>query len=159
EQGLKCQLEYNTDLFDSSTIVRLGMHWQNLLESVCTEPVRRLSQLPLLTAAERRQLLSEWNDVGANYPQSDCIHELFERQVVRRPDSVAVTFDNEQITYRELNGRANQLAHYLRAKGVGPDTTIGLFLERSPEMVVALLAILKAGGGYVPFDQSQGIER
>ena len=115
-------------------------------------PEARISELPLLTEAERHQLLVEWNDTKTDYPRDVCVHQLFEAQVERTPDAVAVVFEGQELSYRELNARANQLAHYLRKRGVGPEVLVGICMERSPEMVVGLLAILKAGGAYVPLD-------
>ncbi|OYE00557.1 non-ribosomal peptide synthetase [Nostoc sp. 'Peltigera membranacea cyanobiont' 232] len=150
--GLVGGWEYNTDLFDSSTIERMTGHFVTLLEAIVANPQERISQLPILTASEQQQLLVEWNDTGVDYPQDKCIHQLFEEQVERTPDAVAVVFENQQLTYHELNCRANQLAHYLQSLGVGADVLVGICLERSLEMVVGLLGILKADGAYVPLD-------
>ncbi|MFW9264015.1 amino acid adenylation domain-containing protein [Nostoc sp. CALU 546] len=150
--GLVGGWEYNTDLFDSSTVERMTGHFVTLLESIVANPSEKISQLPLLTASEQQQLLVEWNDTSVDYPQDKCIHQLFEEQVERTPDAVAVVFENQQLTYHELNCRANQLAHYLRSLGVGADVLVGICVERSLEMVVGLLGILKAGGAYVPLD-------
>lgn len=144
--------QYNTDLFKEETIERLSSHFTTLLEAIVKEPERRVSELPLLSAAEREQLLIEWNQTTKEYPQQRCIHELFEEQVERTPDAVAVVFEEQELTYGELNRRANQLAHYLRSLGVGPEVLVGLMVERSIEMVVGLLGILKAGGAYLPLD-------
>ena len=111
-----------------------------------------LDELSRLTERERRQLLVEWNDTAADYPRDQCIHQLFEEQVERTPDAVAVVFEDRQLTYAQLNARANQLARHLRRLGVGPEVLVGLCVERSLEMVVGLLGILKAGGAYVPLD-------
>ncbi|MCG6135476.1 MAG: amino acid adenylation domain-containing protein [Nostoc sp. LLA-1] len=150
--GLVGGWEYNTDLFDSSTIERMTGHFVTLLEAIVANPGDRISQLPILTPSEQQQLLVEWNDTQVDYPQDKCIHQLFEEQVERTPDAVAVVFENQQLTYRELNCRANQLAHYLQSLGVSADVLVGICVERSLEMVVGLLAILKAGGAYVPLD-------
>ncbi|OYD86824.1 non-ribosomal peptide synthetase, partial [Nostoc sp. 'Peltigera membranacea cyanobiont' 213] len=150
--GLVGGWEYNTDLFDSSTIERMTGHFVTLLEAIVANPNERISQLPILTVSEQQQLLVDWNDTQVDYPQDKCIHQLFEEQVDRTPDAVAVVFDNQQLTYRELNCRANQLAHYLQSLGVGADVLVGICVERSLEMVVGLLGILKAGGAYVPLD-------
>ncbi|MBS9386559.1 MAG: amino acid adenylation domain-containing protein [Dolichospermum sp. BR01] len=157
--GLVGVWEYNTDLFDSSTIERMASHFVTLLEGIVANPFERISQLPLLTAVEQQQLLIEWNDTQVDYPQDKCIHQLFEEQVERNPDAVAVVFEEQQLTYHELNCRANQLAHYLRSHGVGADVLVGICVERSLEMVVGLLAILKAGGAYVPLDPEYPQER
>ncbi|MEH2305427.1 amino acid adenylation domain-containing protein [Nostoc sp.] len=157
--GLFGWWEYNTDLFDSSTIERMTGHFLTLLEAIVANPSERISQLPMLTASEQQQLLVEWNDTSVDYPQDKCIHQLFEEQVERTPDAVAVVFENQQLTYHELNSRANQLAHYLRSLGVGADVLVGICVERSLEMLVGLLGILKAGGAYVPLDPEYPQER
>jgi aspartate racemase len=159
EQGLMGSLEYNTDLFETATITRMLGHFQTLLEGIVANPEQRLSDLPLLTQAERHTLLVEWNDTQVDYPKDMCIHQLFEAQVERTPEAVAVVFESQQLTYRELNRRANQLAHHLRSLGVDPDTLVGICVERSLEMVVGLLGILKAGGAYVPLDPAYPQER
>ena len=158
-QGLIGVLEYNTDLFDAATIARMAGHFQTLLEGIVANPSQRLADLPLLTKAQRHQLLVEWNHTTVDYPKDLCIHQLFEQQVEQTPDAVAVVFEQQQLTYRELNSRANQLAHYLQALGVGPDVLVGLCVERSLEMVVGVLGILKAGGAYVPLDPTYPFER
>ena len=157
--GLRGTLEYNTDLFDATTITRMLVHYQTLLEGIVTNPDQRIGELPLLTAAERHQLLVEWNDTQADYPKDKCIHQLFEEQVERTPDAIAVVFEDKQLTYRELNAQANQLAHYLLKLGVGPEVPVGICVERSLEMMVGLLGILKAGGAYVPLDPAYPKER
>ncbi|MBG1264976.1 non-ribosomal peptide synthetase [Nostoc sp. WHI] len=155
-EGVWC---YNIDLFDASTIAQIAQHFQTLLKAIVVNQEVRISELPLLSQAERHQLLVEWNDTQADYPQDKCIHQLFEEQVRRTPDAVAVVFENEQLTYHELNCRANQLAHYLRFLGVGADVLVGICVERSPLMIVGLLGILKAGGAYVPLDPEYPTER
>ena len=145
---------YNTDLFDATTIERMLGHYRQLLQGIVADPMQRVSQLPLLHADERRQLLADWNDTQATYPSDQTIPELFEAQVARTPNAVAVVFGQQQLDYAQLNARANQLAHHLRSLGVGPESRVGVCLERSPEMVVALLGTLKAGGAYVPLDPS-----
>ena len=157
--GLVSTWEYNTDLFDASTIERMAGHFVTLLSGIVVNPKEQISQLPLLTKPEQRQLLVEWNDTQAEYPLDKCIHQLFEEQVERTPDAVAVVFENQQLTYQQLNCRANQLAHYLQYEGVKADVLVGLCVERSLEMVVALLGILKAGGAYVPLDPEYPSER
>ncbi|MFN6486361.1 MULTISPECIES: non-ribosomal peptide synthetase [unclassified Nostoc] len=158
-QGLVGVWEYNTDLFDISTIERMTGHFVTLLEGIVVDPQQRISQLPLLTKSEQQQLLVEWNDTQADYPRDKCIHQLFEQQVERTPDAVAVVFENEQLTYHQLNCRANQLAHYLHSLGVKPDKLVGICVERSLEMVIGLLGILKAGGAYLPLDPEYPPER
>ncbi|QIR37149.1 amino acid adenylation domain-containing protein [Tolypothrix sp. PCC 7910] len=157
--GLIGVWEYSTDLFDARTIERMAGHFVTLLEGIVANPEERISQLPLLTPSEQHQLLVEWNDTQADYPLDNCIHQLFETQVERTPDAVAVVFENQQLTYHQLNCRANQLAHYLRSLGVKPDTLVGICVERSLEMVIGLLGILKAGGAYVPLDPDYPQER
>ncbi|MBD2518350.1 amino acid adenylation domain-containing protein, partial [Nostoc sp. FACHB-973] len=157
--SLKGTWNYNTDLFDGSTIERMTGHFVTILEAIVANPSERISQLPLLTEVEQHQLLVEWNDTHVDYPQDLCIHQLFESQCLITPDAVAVVFENQQLTYHQLNSRANQLAHYLRSLGVGADVLVGICVERSLEMVVGLLGILKAGGAYVPLDPEYPNER
>ncbi|MHC5747807.1 MAG: non-ribosomal peptide synthetase, partial [Nostoc sp.] len=159
DQGLTGLVEYSTDIFDASTITRMVEHYRNLLEGIVANPQQYLSNLSLLTETERHQLLGEWNDTGVDYPLHQCIHELFEAQVQKTPDAVAVVFEDEQLTYQELNARANQLAHYLRSLGLKPEVLMGICVERSLSMVIGLLAILKAGGAYIPLDPSYPKER
>ncbi|MBN3921605.1 condensation domain-containing protein, partial [Nostoc sp. NMS4] len=129
--GLVGVWEYSTDLFDNSTIERMTGHFVTLLEGIVANPKERISQLPMLTQVEQHQLLVEWNSTQAEYPFDKCIHELFEEQVQRTPNAVAVVFENQQLTYQQLNCRANQLAHYLQSLGVKPDTLVGICVERS----------------------------
>src|SRR5260370_11199230 len=130
-----------------------------LLTDLIREPERRVVEWSVLTAAERQQLLVEWNDTKLEYAREKCVHELFEEQAARRPEAVAVVFEENQLSYGELNSRANQLAHHLRQLGVGPEVRVGLCVERSLEMVVGLLGIFTAGGAYVPLDPSYPAER
>ncbi|HEY7350649.1 MAG TPA: amino acid adenylation domain-containing protein [Ktedonobacterales bacterium] len=157
-EGLIGRFEYNSDLFDRTTIERMVGHWQTLLESIVADPNRPLSALPILTPAEQK-LLEEWNATQRAFPTNVCIHQLFEEQAARTPQATAVIYEGAAFTYQELNARANQLAHYLRQLGVGPDVLVGLCLERSLEMEVGLLGILKAGGAYVPLDPTYPAER
>lgn len=150
--GLACSFEYRTELFDETTIIRLAEHWQALLEGVVASPERRISELPLLPENERQRMLIEWNATGMDYPHERCLHELFEAQAERTPEAIAVVFEEQSLTYRELERRANQLAQHLRKLGVGQETLVGLCVERSLEMMVGLLGILKAGAAYVPMD-------
>ena len=136
-EGIIGRFEYNTDLFDASTISRMIGHFQTLLEGIVADPDKRLWELPLLTVAQQQQLVV-LNNTKADYPLEACIHHLFEAQVERTPDAVAVVFENEQLTYRELNRRANQLAHHLQKLGVEPEMLVGICVERSLEMVVGL---------------------
>lgn len=146
------QFEYSTDLFERDTIERMAGYYRRLLEGVVADPDQPIATLPILSEAERHKILIEWNDTAADYPKDKCIHELFEAQVERTPDAVAVEFENQQITYRELNRRANQLAHYLSSLNIEPEKRVGICTDRSIELVLGLLGILKAGGAYVPFD-------
>lgn len=149
-EGLKATFEYSTDLFDDASITRMMGHFKTLLEGIVATPNQSLAELPMLSEAEEHQLLIEWNNTETDYPKNKCIHELFEAQVEKTPDAVAVIFKNQQFNYLDLNTRANQLARYLRKLGVGPETLVAICIERSVEMLVGLLAILKAGGAYVP---------
>jgi len=183
-EGLKGQVVYSTDLFDQSTITRMLGHFQTLLESIVTNPEQRLSDLSLLTVRERQQLLIDWNDTERSYPENKCFHQLFEAQVEKTPDGIAVVFVdelnaasrtptgkqatrsvfdrrrvNQQLTYGELNIRANQLAYRLQQLGVVPDIVVGICVELTPEMIIALLGIFKAGGAYLPLDPSLPQER
>ncbi|MDF5707242.1 MAG: amino acid adenylation domain-containing protein [Nostoc sp. S4] len=157
-KSLFAAFKYNTDLFDASTIERLAGHFQTMLEGILAQPEQLISQLPLLSKTEQQQLLVECNHTQTEYPQK-CIHQLFEEQVEQTPDAVAVVFDSQQLTYRQLNERANQLANYLQTLGVKPEVLVGICVERSLEMVVGLLGILKAGGAYVPLDPDYPDER
>ncbi|MCA2709690.1 MAG: non-ribosomal peptide synthase/polyketide synthase [Microcystis sp. M015S2] len=159
EAGLTAHWEYNTDLFNAETIERMNGHFLALLEGIIANPSERISQLPLLTKSEQQQLLIDWNNTEVDYPVDKCIHQLFEEQVERTPDTVAVIFEEQELTYNELNCRANQLAHYLQSLGVKPDELVGICVERSLEMIVGLLGILKAGGAYVPLDPDYPLER
>jgi amino acid adenylation domain-containing protein len=152
ETTLRGWLSYNTDLFDASTIKRMAEHFEMIVEAMVANPNQRIATLPILTEAERHQLLVEWNSTEKDYPHNKCIPQLFEEQVERTPDAVAVVFEEQELTYGELNARANQLSRYLRKHGVAPDVLVGILMERSIDMVVALLGILKAGGAYVPLD-------
>ncbi|MCY1022989.1 non-ribosomal peptide synthase/polyketide synthase [Pyxidicoccus sp. MSG2] len=158
-EGLTGLWEYSTDLFDEATVARMQEHLRTLLEGAVAEPGRRLSELPLLPGPERDALLVEWNDTAAPLPEERRVHRLFEAVVARTPDAVAVTFEDQSLTYRELDTRANQLAHHLRALGVGPETPVGVCLERSVDLVMALLGILKAGSAFLPLDPANPGDR
>ena len=145
-------LGYAADLFEAATITRLIGHFQTLLEGIVARPEARLSELPLLTETERRQLLVEWNNIQAGYPKDKCIHQLFEEQVARTPDAIALVFEDQQMSYCDLNRRANQLAHYLQTQDVQAQTLVAIGVDRSLIMIISLLGILKAGGTYVPID-------
>ncbi|MEQ8464528.1 non-ribosomal peptide synthetase [Coleofasciculus sp. E1-EBD-02] len=157
-QQLRVKISYDTSRFDQATIVRMLGHFQTLLEGIIVNPQQIISQLPLLTEAEKHQLLVETLH-ATSLQVNECIHQLFEEQVERTPNAVALVFDNQKLTYFELNRRANQLAQYLQSLGVGADVLVGLCLERSLEMIVAILGILKAGGAYVPLDPDYPSER
>ncbi|MEW6738133.1 MAG: amino acid adenylation domain-containing protein, partial [Acidobacteriota bacterium] len=159
DTGLLGSWEYCLDLFDEITIERMARHFTRLLTAIVENVSQPLWQLPLLSESECQQLLIEWNDTTVDYPNDKCVHQLFEEQVQRTPDATAVLFESERLTYQQLNARANQLAHYLRRQGVGPESLVGICLERSIEMVVALLGILKAGAAYVPLDPAYPQER
>jgi amino acid adenylation domain-containing protein len=152
-------IEYNTDLFDQSRMARLAEHFRTLLQAVTAEPDQALARLPLLTAAERHRLLVEWNDTASTDRVECCLHELVAAQAQLTPDAVAIECEDAVLTYRELNGRANQVARYLRRLGVAPDVLVGLCLAPSLELIVGVLGILKSGGAYVPLDPSYPAER
>jgi amino acid adenylation domain-containing protein len=149
---LVCLFESNADLFAADTIERMMGHFQNLLAGLVASPEERISRLPLLGQTERHQLLVEWNNTKTDYPSESCMQELFEQQVETRPEAVALVSQEGRLTYSEVNARANQLAHYLRKRGVTADTRVGVCIDRSTAMIVALVGILKAGGAYVPLD-------
>ncbi|MEM9487449.1 MAG: condensation domain-containing protein, partial [Cyanobacteria bacterium P01_F01_bin.116] len=158
DQGLVGYWIYNSDLFETDTVIRMGHHFETLLQAMVEDESQPLGRISLLSSAERQQILIDWNDTAVTYPQAS-IHEIFEQQVKLTPDAVAVVYEQEQLSYQELNNKANQLAHHLQDLGIGPDTLVGVCVERSLEMVVALLAILKAGGAYVPVDPGYPQER
>ncbi|HEV7377734.1 MAG TPA: AMP-binding protein, partial [Pyrinomonadaceae bacterium] len=158
-ETLSASLQYNTDLFEAATIAKMVEHLKTLLQGIIAKPQRSLSELPLLTQAEERQLLFDWNQTAASYPQDLCLHQLFEKQVTLTPAHIALICDEHRVSYSELDRRANQLAHHLRSLGVGPEVFVGLLLKRRVEMVVALLAVLKAGGAYLPLESTYPIER
>ncbi|MBD2073786.1 amino acid adenylation domain-containing protein [Phormidium sp. FACHB-592] len=149
---LVLKISYDRRRFDQAGILRLLGHLQTLLTSMITNPEQSLAELPLVTEAERHQLLVEWNDTTVDYAQTTCLHELFEAQVTRNPDAIAVVYEAQQLTYGEVNRQANQLAHHLKALGVRPGTFVGVYLNRGLEMIPTLLGILKAGGAYVPLE-------
>ena len=156
--GMLARLEYASDLFDAATGERLLRHVRNLLQGIEEAPERRISELPLLGAAERQELLMTGNLTAAEVP-SRLIHELFEESVVERPGSLAIAHEGESVTYAELNARANRLAHHLRGLGIRPESLVAVCLERSPAMLTALLGVLKSGGAYVPIDPSYPVDR
>jgi natural product biosynthesis luciferase-like monooxygenase protein len=158
-RGITGGLQYSTDLFDRGTPERMLRHLKRVLEQVAADADVRLSELKLLGEAERALVLEEWNRTEADYPAGACIHELFEVQAARTPDAVAVIFQDDSLTYRELNERANRLAHHIAHLGAGPEVRVGICLDRSAEMVVAMLAVLKAGAAYLPLDPSYPADR
>jgi amino acid adenylation domain-containing protein len=157
--GIAGLVEYNCDLFDGSTIQRLLDHFGSFLEAAAATPEAPIGDLALMSSAQRQQLLHEWNDAAETGRPPACLHELIEEQAQRAPESVAVAYEGQSVTYRELSERANQLAHQLRRMGVGPEVRVGIAMERSPELMVALLGTLKAGAAYVPFDLSYPAQR
>jgi amino acid adenylation domain-containing protein len=157
--GLAGWFEYAVDLFDAPTIARMAAQYETLLEGVTAHPDQRLWDLPLLPDEERQRVVVEWNATHADYPHQTCFHQLFEQQAARTPQAIAVTFELQSLTYAQLNARANQLAHHLLRVGIGPEVRVGMCVERSLEMLIALLAIMKAGGTYVPLDPAFPRER
>ncbi|QDL09668.1 non-ribosomal peptide synthetase [Brasilonema octagenarum UFV-E1] len=157
-KGITLVLEYNSDLFDAATIQQMLEQYQKLLEEIVANPEQQIGKLPLLTQYQQK-LLVEWNQTYREYTQTECIHKLIESQVELTPDAVAVEQDGQQLTYRELSDRTNQIAHYLQTLGVKPETLVGICVDRSLEMIVGLLGILKAGGAYVPLDPAYPKER
>ncbi|MEG5035145.1 amino acid adenylation domain-containing protein [Microcoleus sp. AT3-D2] len=156
---LKLEIAYDTRRFDAAAIARMIGHFKTLLEGMAANQNQRLAEIPLLTAAELHQQLVEWNNTHKDYPKDKCIHQLFEEQVEKSPDATAVIFEDTHLSYQELNRRSNQLAHRLRKLGVGPDVLVGICVERSLSMLVAVLGVLKAGGAYVPLDPAYPQER
>ncbi len=157
--SINLQISYDSNRFEGAVIDRLVGHFQTLLESFVIDSQQSLASLPWLASSERDQLLTEWNDTATDYPKDKCLHQLFEEQVVRTPAAIALVFEEQSITYQDLNQRANQLAHYLQAQGVGSNVLVGILVERSIDMVVGLLGILKAGGAYVPLDPAYPADR
>ncbi len=157
--GLVLECDYNSDLFEQSTIDRWLGHFETLLAGMAAGPAEVLDKLPILTAQERKEITLDWNSTEVQYPLERCLFEFIDQQVERTPDAPALAFEGETLTYRQLNARANQLAHYLRGRGVGPEKLVAVVAERSLEMVVALLGIIKAGGAYVPIDPWNPEER
>ncbi|MFN6534911.1 MAG: amino acid adenylation domain-containing protein [Nostoc sp. EkiNYC01] len=158
DSELLLEIFYESSRFESSTISRMLGHFRTLLLGMTASQQQHVKDLPLLTAQEHRQLLLDWNNTQVDYPQK-CIYQLFEAQVEKTPNAVAAVFENEQLTYGELNARANQLAHYLQELGVKPEVLVGICVERSLNMLIGLLAVLKAGGAYIPLDPSYPKER
>ncbi|HYY99502.1 MAG TPA: amino acid adenylation domain-containing protein, partial [Pyrinomonadaceae bacterium] len=159
EDGLRGAIEYSTDLFEAATVGRMASHFVTLLSAAADAPDARLSELPLMGGEEERVLLRDFNDTARDYPREETVHRLFERQAALSPEAAALAWGLEQMSYAELNARANRLARRLRSLGVGAETRVGVLLERSPDAVVSLLAVLKAGGAYVPLDAQYPRER
>lgn len=157
--GIHCVFVYSTDLFEEGTIRRMAGHFRTLLDGIIAEPGRRLSELPLLTEAERDQILIRWNDTKKEYPLDHCIHHLIEAQAARTPESVAAVFEGRRLTYRELNEKANSLASLLRAKGVGRGSDVPLMMGRSLDLLVSCIAVMKTGAAFSPLDTRWPLER
>ena len=158
-EGISGLIVYNIDVFDEATISRMIGHYRNLLQNIVNNPDKNIVELDILTESERNQLLFEWNNTQRDYPQDLCVHQLFEKQVAQTPDAVALVWDEQKITYQELNIRSNQLAHYLQKLGVSSEVLVGICVERSIDMVVGMLAVIKAGGAYLPLDPNYPPER
>ena len=156
---LMCNIEYCSALFEPGTMERLAHHFQNLLQGVVENPDQGISALPLLSAEDRHKFLFTWNETRREYPRDVFVPNLFERNAEKTPDAVAVVYEDRRLTYRELNERANQLGHFLRKRGVGPETRVVVCVERSPEMIVGVMGVMKAGGAYVPLDAMYARER
>ena len=157
--ALRGVIAYFTDLYKRSTIKRMARHFERLIQAIAEDPDRAICQLDFLRSEEKQQILQEWNDTSTDYPGDILIHELFEQQAGLTPDALAVVCQSESLTYRELNQRANQLAHYLIEAGAGPEVTVGICLQRNIEMIVSLLAVLKAGAAYLPLDPAYPRQR
>jgi amino acid adenylation domain-containing protein len=158
-EGIRGVMVYNTDLFEKATVTRMLEHFKTLLSGVVANPEQSIANLHLLSESELHQVLVEWNNTHVDYPQDKCIHQLFEAQAEQHPDTIAVTYENQQLTYQELNICSNRIAHYLQKLGLTPEFFVGICVERSTEMIKGLLGILKAGGTYVPLDPSYPQER
>ena len=158
-KGLSGYFEYNCDLFDQATIERMVRHYESLLEGAAAQPEESIEHLPLLCDREKRQAILEWNTTEVETPADRCVHELFEARAAEQPDAVALIFEDQVLSYGELNRRANQLARHLVKWGVGPETLVGISTERSPEMIIGILGVLKAGGAYLPLDPAYPPER
>ncbi|MFP5264067.1 MAG: amino acid adenylation domain-containing protein, partial [Blastocatellia bacterium] len=152
EPSMEGEVEYSTDLFDEATILRMAGHFERLLDGFVEDPHRKIGEIDILSEQERRQLFAEWNATSRDYPKDAFIHQMFERQALLTPNNVAAIFGEHQISYQELNEKANQLAHYLITRRAGPDVPVGICVNRSIEMIVGLLGVLKAGGAYIPLD-------
>ena len=156
---LHINFSYQTEHFDETILKRFSTHLKCILEGILKNESSPPQLLPLLSSQEEHKLLIEWNDTEKEYPEDKTIHQLFETQVLKTPNNVALVFEEQKLTYQQLNENANQLAHYLRDLGVGPDVLVAIAMERSFEMIIGLLGILKAGGAYVPLDPEYPQER
>ena len=159
EHYLSGSLEYNTDLYDATTVERILGHYQTLLDAIIDDMDQSISTLPILTEVERQAILVEWNATEIDFPIDQCIQQRFEYQVEKQPEAIAVVFESQTLTYDELNRKSNQLAHYLRNKGIRPDRLVGISTDRSPDMIIGILGVLKAGGAYLPLDPTYPQER
>jgi non-ribosomal peptide synthetase component F len=159
DSSLDASFEYNTDLFDASTIEGLSEHFRILLESIVADPAVSLSELQLLSSAARQRILYDWNDTSVDFSSLVCVHESFAQRAACAPEQIAIATGGETLSYRELNKRANRLARYLRARGVGPEVLVGICVPRSAAMLTCVLGVLKAGGAYLPLDPSYPEER
>ena len=159
DAGILLRVEYSADLFDRETIRRALGHFENLLEGIASHPDARVVDLPLLGEAEKLKILVEFNVTDAEFPRDKCLHELFEQHAEQTPDAVACQFESGQITYQSLNERANQVSHFLQRRGIAPGQRVGIFVERSLNMMVGLLGIQKSGAAYVPLDPAYPAER
>jgi amino acid adenylation domain-containing protein len=159
KRGLRVQMDYSTDLFDDASIARMLNHFEILLEEIVQAPNLPVSRLPMLTEEERDRILTDWNDTATDYPRYSCLPDLFESQVERTPERIAVSFAGQELTYTELNERSNQVARRLRQLGIGPEIFVGICMERSIELIVGILGILKAGGAYMPLDPQYPAQR
>ncbi|MBO1349870.1 MAG: amino acid adenylation domain-containing protein [Hormoscilla sp. GUM202] len=159
QESLEGDWKYNSDVLAAATVEKIAAHFQNLLAAIVENPETPVDKLPMLSDGEQQQILREWNNSKTDYPQDKCIHQLFSDQVEKTPDALAVVWEDQNLTYSQLHGKANQLAHYLQRLGVGPEVPVAICVERSLWLVVGLLGILKAGGAYVPLDPSYPSER
>jgi amino acid adenylation domain-containing protein len=159
DTGLSGTVDYSTDLFEPATIKRMIGYFETLLESIAASPALNISELPILTEPQRRQLLVEWNRTEVELPKDKTIHELVEAQAARTPDRTAIIFEGQPLSYRALNARANQIGNYLQSFGIGPESTVGIYIDRSFEMITGVLGVLKSGGAYVPLDTEYPAER
>ena len=159
EEGITGAISYSADLFDPTTAARMARHFERLVESLVSEQAEAIGRVGMLSAAETQQLITEWNDTSSRYEGQACLHHLIERQAETTPDAVALAFEDQQLSYGELNRRANQLAHFLRACGISADSIVAICLDRSPLMLVALLGVLKSSAAYLPLDPDHPAER